>query len=75
MARMTRTFQFSLKMLLAVLVCSAFFFGGMAAQRAIDLREKRLTQAGQDELVVRERILQLRLENAAQQLEPLSEGD
>lgn len=72
---MRRRLQFSLKMLLAVLVCSAFFFGGMAAQRAIDLREKRLRQAGQDELLVHERILQLRLENAAQKLESLPEGN
>ena len=72
---MRRRFQFSLKMLLAVLVCAAFFFGGMSVQRAIDLREKRLNQAEQDEWLVHERILDLRLENAAKKLGPLPEGD
>jgi hypothetical protein len=74
-APMTQRFQFSLRVLLAAMVCAAFFFGGMAAQQAIDLREKRLMHAGNDELLIHERMLHLRLENAARQIERLPEGN
>ena len=56
--------QYSLKWLMAAVVCAAFFFGGMVAQRAIDLREQRRLDQQASEMRLHEQILDIRIENA-----------
>lgn len=72
---MPRRFQFSLKAVLAAIVCAAFFFARMAMQRAIDLREQRLLQQQNSVPTTHERILDLRIEDAVRRMEKRPEGD